>query len=67
MSPQRRLQLRVGLQNGVFVLLLVALTAMLAWLAREHRLQWDLTTSGRNMVSMTTSRLAQRRTVNNRR
>ena len=51
MSPQRRMQLRVGVQNGVFVLLLAALIAMAAWLAREHRVQWDLTTSGRNTLS----------------
>ena len=51
MTPQRRMQLRVGAQNGVFVVLLVALAAMLAWLAREHHVQWDLSTSGRNTLS----------------
>jgi ABC-type uncharacterized transport system involved in gliding motility auxiliary subunit len=51
MTPQRKMQLRVGAQNGVFVLLLVALAAMLAWLAREHHVQWDLTTSGRNTLA----------------
>jgi len=38
-------------QNGLFVVLLVALTALLAVLAREHRVQWDLTNSGRNTLS----------------
>jgi ABC-type uncharacterized transport system involved in gliding motility auxiliary subunit len=51
MSPQRKMQLRIGMQNGVFVLLLVALAALVALLAREHRMQWDLTTSGRNTLS----------------
>jgi ABC-type uncharacterized transport system involved in gliding motility auxiliary subunit len=51
MTPQRKMALRVGAQNGLFVLLLLALAAMLAWLARTHHVQWDLTTSGRNTLS----------------
>jgi ABC-type uncharacterized transport system involved in gliding motility auxiliary subunit len=51
MSPQRKMQLRVGLQNGVFVLLLISLAAILMLLARQYHVQWDLTTTGRNTLS----------------
>ena len=51
MSPQRRMRRRIAAQNGLFVLLAVALTAILAQLAREYRVQWDVTTSGRNTLS----------------
>ncbi|MCC7082489.1 MAG: GldG family protein [Burkholderiales bacterium] len=50
-SPQRRMQLRVALQNGVFVLLLVSLAAILGVFSRHYRVAWDLTTTGRNTLS----------------
>jgi len=51
MKPSRRLRLRFAVQNGIFVLLVVVLAALLAVLAREYRGQWDLTSSARNTLS----------------
>jgi ABC-type uncharacterized transport system involved in gliding motility auxiliary subunit len=51
MSPQRKMQLRIAAQNGLFVLLLLALATIAVVLARERHVQWDLTTSGRNTLS----------------
>jgi ABC-type uncharacterized transport system involved in gliding motility auxiliary subunit len=45
------MQLRVAVQNGVFVVLLVALVAIGVQLAREYHVQWDLTSGGRNTLS----------------
>jgi ABC-type uncharacterized transport system involved in gliding motility auxiliary subunit len=50
-SPQRKMQLRIALQNGMFVLLLISLAAILAVLARHYHREWDLTTTGRNTLS----------------
>jgi len=51
MSSARASRLRLAAQNGIFVVLFVALAGLLAVLAREHRVQWDLTSSGRNTLS----------------
>jgi len=45
------LRLRLALQNTLFVLLLVALAALLVQLARTYRSQWDVTTSGRHTLT----------------
>jgi ABC-type uncharacterized transport system involved in gliding motility auxiliary subunit len=45
------MRLRIAVQNGVFVVLLVSLVAMLAVIAREYHVQWDVTTTGRNTLS----------------
>jgi ABC-type uncharacterized transport system involved in gliding motility auxiliary subunit len=46
-----RLRLRHAVQNGIFVLLVVALATLLALIAREYRSQWDWTGHGRNTLS----------------
>jgi ABC-type uncharacterized transport system involved in gliding motility auxiliary subunit len=51
-TRRRRLQLLV--HHGLFAVLLVALTALLAHLAREYRIEHDLTQSHRNTLSLTT-------------
>lgn len=51
MTAHWRRRLRLFAQNGIFVLLAVVLVAILALLAREHRVEWDLTTSGRNTLT----------------
>lgn len=38
-------------QGGAFVALLLALTGLLAWVAREYRAEWDVTASARNTLS----------------
>ncbi len=42
---------RMLLQNGVFVLLLIALAALVAFFAREYRTEYDLTQNARNTIS----------------
>jgi ABC-type uncharacterized transport system involved in gliding motility auxiliary subunit len=42
------------LQNGVFVVLLIALAALLAYFAREYRIEYDLTQNARNTISQQT-------------
>ena len=51
MSMNRSLRLRIAIQNGAFVLLLLALVALCVVVAREYRTQWDLSSSGRNTLS----------------
>lgn len=47
MTPARRNRLRHMAHNGLFVVLVVVLTALIAVVARQHAVQWDLTSSGR--------------------
>jgi ABC-type uncharacterized transport system involved in gliding motility auxiliary subunit len=54
----RRLQHLV--HHGLFVVLLVALTALLAHLAREYRIEHDLTQSHRNTLSPATLEVLKR-------
>ena len=51
-TPKLRAHLLV--QNGVFVVLLVALAALLAFVAREYRAEYDLTQNARNTISRQT-------------
>ncbi len=46
-----KLRLQMFVQNGVFVVLLIALVTLLAYLAREYRTEHDLTQNARNTVS----------------
>lgn len=54
MEATPRLRLRLLVQNGVFVVLLIALAMLLAYLAREYRAEWDVTLSSRNTLSPAT-------------
>ena len=49
MSSKLRLQLLV--QNGVFVVLLLAMAALLAYFAQQYRVERDITQNARNTVS----------------
>ena len=51
MQVTSKLQLQLLVQNGIFVALLVALVALLAFLAQEYRVERDLTQNARNTVS----------------
>lgn len=48
-TPKLRLQLLV--QNGIFVVLLIALAALLAFFAQEYRAERDITQNARNTLS----------------
>jgi len=54
MEITRRRRLHLLVHHGLFAVLLVALTALLAHLAREYRIEHDLTQSHRNTLSLTT-------------
>src|SRR5688572_21432205 len=41
-------------QGGAFVILLLAATALLSWVAREYRAEWDVTANARNTLSQGT-------------
>ena len=51
MKLNRKLRLQLLLQNGLFVVLLLGLTAAIAWVSRDLKIQWDLTQSQRNTLS----------------
>lgn len=54
MEITRRRRLRILAHHGLFVVLLAALTGLLAHLAREYRIEHDLTQSHRNTLSAAT-------------
>jgi ABC-type uncharacterized transport system involved in gliding motility auxiliary subunit len=54
MQYSSQLRTRLMLQNGVFVVLLIALAALLAFFAREYRIEYDLTQNARNTISQQT-------------
>jgi hypothetical protein len=41
-------------QGSAFVILLLAATGLLSWVAREYRVEWDVTASARNTLSQGT-------------
>lgn len=51
MQVTSKLRSQLLVQNGVFVVLLIALVALLAFLAQEYRAERDLTQNARNTVS----------------
>lgn len=54
MHITRRLRLQLLAQSGVFVLLLALLVALLAYFAREYRVERDVTRGSRNTLSAST-------------
>lgn len=57
MEITRTLRLRLLVQNGLFLALLIVFVMLLAYLAREYRQEWDVTRAGRNSLSASTLRL----------
>jgi hypothetical protein len=51
MKANRKLRLQLLIQNGVFVILLLALAAGIGWITRDIKIQWDLTQGKRNTLS----------------
>ncbi len=54
MQITRRLRWQLSAQGWVFVLLLLLLTALLAWVSREYRSEQDVTRNARNSLSAAT-------------
>src|SRR3954465_13898780 len=54
MQVTPKLRTLLFMQNGIFVVLLIAITALLAFFAREYRGEYDMTQSSRNTLSQQT-------------
>ncbi|MBI1965166.1 MAG: GldG family protein [Betaproteobacteria bacterium] len=54
MEITRKLRLQLALHHWLFVVLLLVLAGLLAWLAREYRVEHDLTSGRRNTLSAAT-------------
>ncbi len=54
MEMNRRLRLQLLAQNGIFVVLMLALVMLVAHAAREYRKEWDVTRNARNTLSQGT-------------
>jgi ABC-type uncharacterized transport system involved in gliding motility auxiliary subunit len=55
MRIDHRFRLRVLFQSALFLALLVTLVALVAFVAREYRKEWDVTRSARNTLSSGTT------------
>ena len=54
MRANRGLRIRLTIQSGLFLILLLALVMLLAFLARDHRKEWDVTRNARNTLAQPT-------------
>ena len=54
MQANRRMRLRLTLQSGFFLALLLALVTLLAFVAHDYRKEWDVTRSARNTLAQAT-------------
>ena len=54
LQANRRLRVRLTIQSGLFLVLLLALVMLLAFLARDHRKEWDVTRGARNTLAQPT-------------
>jgi ABC-type uncharacterized transport system involved in gliding motility auxiliary subunit len=54
LQASRRLRIRLTLQSGVFLVLLLALAMLLAFVAQDYRKEWDVTRSARNTLAQPT-------------
>ncbi len=54
MQVTPKLRTRMLVQNGVFVVLLIAFAALIAFFAREYRAEYDLTQNSRNTLTQQT-------------
>ena len=54
MQANRRLRVRLTIQSGLFVVLLLVLVMLLAFVARDFRKEWDVTRSARNTLAQPT-------------
>ena len=54
MQANRKLRVRLAIQGGLFLVLFLALTMLLAFVARDYRKEIDLTRSARNSLAQPT-------------
>ncbi len=51
MNITRKVRAQLLAQGGLYAVLLLALVMLLAWVAREYRVEWDVTANARNTLS----------------
>ncbi|MBX3617936.1 GldG family protein [Nitrosomonas sp.] len=56
----KKLRWQYRIQSGVFIILLLALVALLGYLALQQRVQWDVSQNGRNSLSDTSIDILQK-------
>ena len=54
MNITRKVRAQLLAQGAIYIALLLALVALLAWVAREYRMEWDVTANARNTLSQGT-------------
>ena len=54
MNITRKIRWQLLAQGSAFVVLLLAATALLSWVAREYRVERDVTASARNTLAQST-------------
>ena len=52
--------MRLLIQNGLFVLLLLLLVGLLGYLGREYNVQWDISQNGRNTLNQASTEILQK-------
>lgn len=52
--------MRLLIQNGLFVLLLLLLVGLLGYLGREYNVQWDISHNGRNTLNQASAEILQK-------
>ncbi len=60
MYIDKKLRLQLLAQNGLFVVLFLALAGLLAYLSRDYHQQWDVTEGARNSISQATRNVLAR-------
>ncbi|TDI72879.1 MAG: ABC transporter, partial [Betaproteobacteria bacterium] len=56
----KQLRMRLLIQNGLFVLLLLLLVGLLGYLGREYNVQWDISQNGRNTLNQASAEILQK-------
>lgn len=56
----KKLRVRLLIQNSLFVLLLLLLVGLLGYLGREYNVQWDISQNGRNTLNQASAEILQK-------
>jgi len=59
-TVNKKLRVRLLIQNSIFILLLLVLIFLLGYLGREHSIQWDISQNGRNTLSQASVEVLQK-------
>ena len=59
-TTNKKLRVRLLIQNSIFILLLLILIFLLGYLGRENSIQWDISQNGRNTLSQASIEVLQK-------